>query len=276
MPATNNAALPKNVGFLYVADYTTTITQLLQNVSNASAVKWVLDGLSYDRLASITDLEVIENLAENMLKVDTDDNGTILKITTPKVSVKWNWFELFEYAVIEKILGQNVVNQAWVLVPWFVQTFLANTVTKHKFYALTGQNSNGTQPTINSVMQGVNLLVDGTDYEIVLRDDGIRGISFLTPFDDAKNTDVDYDYTPATAKFQGSVIAPTVIPPLVMKIESTDPITNLMKKYYLVNCGLESDLVSSFLDVVRAGDMKPTAFEFVGNKLGYLLKYNEV
>jgi len=57
-------------------------------------------------------LEVVENLAENMLKVDTDDNGTIYKATTPKISVTGNWFELFETRIIEKILGQNVVNQA--------------------------------------------------------------------------------------------------------------------------------------------------------------------
>jgi hypothetical protein len=112
MTAINESALPKNVGLLYVADYTSSITQLLTDLSNASAVKGELDALSYDRIASITDLEIIENLAENLLKVDTDDTGTIYKATTPKISATGNWFELFETSVIEKILGQTVVNQA--------------------------------------------------------------------------------------------------------------------------------------------------------------------
>jgi hypothetical protein len=35
-------------------------------------------------------------------------------------------------------------------------------------------------------------------------------------------------------------------------------------------------LVSSFVDVIRAGDMKWTPFEFVGNKNGFILKFFEV
>lgn len=276
MTAINESALPKNVGYLYVADYTTSITQLLADISNASVVKGELDGLSYDRVASITDLEVVENLAENMLKVDTDDNGTIYKATTPKISVTGNWFELFETDVIEKILGQNVVNQAWTIVEDATQTRGANTVTKNMFYAITGQNSVWTKQTIVSVMQWASTLTEWTEYEIVKRDDGIWGIVFLTAFDATKSTTLTYDYTPASSKFQGNLIAPKEIPALVIKITSLDTETNKNRITYLVNCGLESDLVSSFIDVIRAGDMKPTPFEFVGNKQGFILKYFEV
>lgn len=275
MGAINESALPKNAGFLYVAEYTSSITQLLADISNASVVKGELDALTYSRLASITDLEVVENLAENMLKVDTDDNGTIYKATTPKVSVTGNWFELFETSVIEKILGQNIVNQAGSLVAGATQTWLLNTVTKNTFYAINGQNASGTKQTITSVMQGASTLVDGTDFEIV-NVGGVWGIVFLTAFDATKTTILTYSYTPASGKFQGSLIAPKEIPALVIKVTSLDTETNKTKTYYLVNCGLESDLVSSFIDVIRAGDMKGTPYEFVGNKNGFILKFFEV
>jgi hypothetical protein len=85
-----------------------------------------------------------------------------------------------------------------------------------------------------------------------------------------------YTYTPATSKFQGSLIAPKEIPALVAKVTSVDSATGKNRITYICNCGLESDLVSSFIDVIRAGDMKPTPFEFVGNKQGFILKYFEV
>lgn len=275
MTAINESALPKNAWFLYVADYTSSITQLLADLSNASVVKWELDALTYERLASITDLEVIENLAESMLKVDTDDNGTIYKATTPKISVTGNWFELFETNVIEKILWQSVVNQAWTPVVDATQTWLLNTVTKNQFYAINGQNHDWTKQTISSVKQGVTTLVEGTDYEIV-KVGGSRWIVFLTAFDATKTTILTYTYTPATSKFQGSLIAPKEIPALVAKVTSVDSATGKNRITYICNCGLESDLVSSFIDVIRAGDMKPTPFEFVGNKQGFILKYFEV
>lgn len=275
MTAINESALPKNVGYLYVADYAPTITQLLADLSNSSVVKGELDALSYDRIASITDLEIVENLAENLLQVDTDDTGTIYKATTPKISATGNWFELFETNVIEKILWQKVVNQAWTIVSWATQTWLLNTVSKNTFYAINGQNSAWTKQTITSVMQGASTLVDGTDFEIV-KVNGVRGIVFLTAFDATKTTILTYSYTPASAKYQGNLIAPKDIPPLVIKINSVDSETGKTRITYLCNCGLESDLVSSFIDVIRAGDMKPTPFEFVGNKQGFILKYFEV
>jgi hypothetical protein len=105
-------------------------------------------------------------------------------------------------------------------------------------------------------MQGASTLTDGTDYEVVKRDDGVRGLVFLTAFDATKETILTYDYTPAASKFQGNLIAPMEIPPLVVKVTCLDAVTSKNKIYYLVNCGLESDLVSSFVDVIRAGDMK--------------------
>ena len=235
-----------------------------------------MDVLSYERIASITDLEVIENLAENMVKVDTDDNGTIYKATSPKISVKGNWFELFTTDVIEKILGQTAVAQAGSPVTGATQTWDLNTVTKDKFYPITNQNASGLVPTITYVKQGVTTLTLHTDYEVIQDETGVRGLVFLTAFDATKTTILTYDYTPAAAKYQGSIIGPKELPALVVKITSLDTETNKNRITYLCNCGLESDLVSSFIDVIRAKDMKPTPFEFVGNKLGFILKYFEV
>lgn len=274
MSATNDSALPKNVGFLYVAQYTTSVTQLLQDLSNASAVKGQLDTLSYQRLSSITDLKEVENMNENLVKIDTDDNGTIYKATTPKISVTGNRFEMFEPDIIKTLLGQNVLSQAGTLVSGHTQTWAANTITKSQFYAFDGQNSNGTKPTITYIKQGATTLVEWTDYEVVKN--GVRGVVFLTPFVVTNSTTATYDYTPAAAKYQGTVIQPSTIPQLVIKIVSTDSATGKVKTTYLVNCGIESDLISAYIDVVRSGDMTPTPFEFVGNKLGYVLKYSEV
>ncbi|MDD3302282.1 MAG: hypothetical protein PHN31_01905 [Candidatus Gracilibacteria bacterium] len=73
----------------------------------------------------------------------------------------------------------------------------------------------------------------------------------------------------------GMNLTTRTIPELIVKIVTVPDANNKVNTVYLYNSGLSGELVFSFLDVVRAGDLPVSAFELTGNKGGFVLINSE-
>jgi hypothetical protein len=103
MSASNENALSILAGLVYVAEWAA-ITALEDDLSNASAVSLELAALSYERLASVTDVQFSVNTSDKTMKVETDDNGTIYSAYEPTAKISGNWYETGEVNVLATIL----------------------------------------------------------------------------------------------------------------------------------------------------------------------------
>jgi len=182
MAATNENALQITAGEVYIASYSS-ITALEDDLSNATSVQTDLDALSYTRMASVIDTQIAVNTGENLLKVESDDNGTIYTAYQPWVTISGSRYEVGEMDVLEKIIG-------------------------------------------------VAPVVDGD------------------------------------SKLLGLNIKSKTLPKLVVKIVGKTDASGNNNVHYLHDCGFEGDLVFGFVDLVRAGDLPNSPFEFVWNRWG--------
>lgn len=183
MSATNENALSILAWLVYVAPWSA-VTALLDDMSNSSIVAWELDALSYERLASVTDVQFSMNTSDKVTKVETDDNGTIYSAYEPTIKISWNWYETGEVNTLKTILGLNVLDIAW-------------------------------SP-----------------------DQRIYGLN----------------------------ISSKELPKIVVKIVGRDDANGKNNTIYLYDAGLSGDVIQSFIDVVRAGDIPASPFEFLGNR----------
>lgn len=183
MSASNENALSILAGLVYVAEWAA-ITALEDDLSNASAVSLELAALSYERLASVTDVQFSVNTSDKTMKVETDDNGTIYSAYEPTAKISGNWYETGEVNVLATILWLSVLDVAW---------------------------------------------------------------------------------TPG-ARVYGQNITSKELPKIVIKIVGQDDSSGYNNTIYLYDAGLSWDVIQSFLDVVRAGDIPASPFEFIGNR----------
>lgn len=192
MAATNENALSVLAGLVYVAEWTA-ITPLLDDLTNASTVAQELAALSYERLASVTDVKFSVNTSDKQTKVETDDNGTIYSAYEPTAKISGNWYETGEVNVLKTILWLSVLDVAW---------------------------------------------------------------------------------TPG-CRVYGQNISSKELPKIVIKIVGKDDANNKNNVIYLYDAGLSGDIIQSFLDIVRAGDIPASPFEFTGNRGGVRLAVSE-
>lgn len=183
MSAKNENALSILAGLVYVAPRSA-VTALLDDMSNSSIVAWELDALSYERLASVTDVQFSMNTSDKVTKVETDDNGTIYSAYEPTIKISWNWYETGEVNTLKTILGLNVLDIAW-------------------------------------------------------------------------NPD---------QRIYGLNISSKELPKIVVKIVGRDDANGKNNTIYLYDAGLSGDVIQSFVDVVRAGDIPASPFEFLWNR----------
>lgn len=105
MPATNPAALQDVAAKLFVAPRVALSADFENDLSNSETLRAELDALTYTRVASITDLTMAVNLQENLVEVDSDDNGVLKTFTEPAVNITGNWFETGDVDTLEVLLG---------------------------------------------------------------------------------------------------------------------------------------------------------------------------
>lgn len=104
MAATNENALQLQAADVYVATRVP-VTALLEDMSNADTVRTELEALTYVRIASVTDVQCAINTSDNVVRVETDDNGTIYTAFRPAATISGNWFEVGEIPALEVVLG---------------------------------------------------------------------------------------------------------------------------------------------------------------------------
>jgi len=270
MAATNERALGKYPWLVYVWEYTSDIPALLDDMSNANAVTAYIDSnITFKRLASVIDVQVSTNLNADVVEVVTDDNWTIYKATTPEVKITWQWYESWEVDTVKTITGQNDLSVAGTLVSWASQTIASWTKAYNEYTALENQNGDGSAISITSVTGWTDwALVADTDY-VLTEVNWVYGITILdstTVTTMAQDFVIVYDYTPTATKYLGLNVKALEIPKLVVKIVSTD--WTDVNTEYLIDSGFEWELIGAYMDVVRAWNLTPSAFDFKANKNG--------
>jgi uncharacterized protein YuzE len=142
--------------------------------------------------------------------------------------------------------GQVVVNNvAGTLVAGAEQTIKAGFNT-NEVIALTFKNADGTQPTINSVMQGATALVLGTDYNIISTGNGYA-IIFDTSVATTSDIVVDMDYTPTAKK------------------EVTFNATGIKSKHYLRLTNVDDLGKEHIMHFSGAVNIVPVSIDFAGD-----------
>lgn len=94
MTAINPAHINKNAAIVEIAARPGTFTDVANDLSNVAAVKTAIDALTFERLASVIDVQTAENYS-NIVKVEADDTGTILTNADPEVKLTGSWYEVF-------------------------------------------------------------------------------------------------------------------------------------------------------------------------------------
>lgn len=265
-------ALFKYPGLVYVGTYSASIPTLLQDMTNAKTVTDYIDAnITFNRLASVVDVQTSQNFGADLIEVETDDNWTIYKAARPEVHITWTWMEAGDLTTLNKITGQNILSVAWTptAVTWEA---IGTTVAAGTIYTLVNKDWDNTQVASIVVSDTWGALVLNTDYTVWVNAAWYTYLVFLLATTWA--TTVDYSYTPSATKFIGTNIKTLELPRLVMKIVSTDD-SGKTNTEYLIDAGFEWELIKAFVDVARAGDIPGTSFDFKGNKLGAYVSKNE-
>lgn len=285
MSAVNEKALSVNPGIVEVALNPGTIPALAADGSNAVAVRSACDALTFVRLASVVDTKVSDNRGANVVEVLADDTGIVYKAGVPDVVLSGSFFEVGNVDAISLITGKSTLDVAASPVAVTTEIILAassGAVAKGAVYVL--RNKNGANTVVTSVTVDVagTPLVANTDYTIKVDTDGsVTGevgnsyITFLAATTNNAQVDVDYTYTPNASTYMGETIKSKEIPSLVARVTSTDPSTSKVKIVYLVDAGFEGELITSFVDVARAGNLEGSPFSFKGNRLGTVLQFTD-
>jgi len=277
MAATNSKALSVKPWQLYVALLDETVPKLESDWSNAVEHRAALEALNYIRISSITDASVSDNLAANIVKVETDDNGLIYASTEPDATLTGNFFEI-EPDVLDKILPTSKISVAWTLVSGATQDVLADAVAYWDFVKIGNQNWDGSALTVNSVTGSVDwALTLTTDYTVEANSDGVYWIKLVSGGTITTLTQVftiNYDYTPNAATMNYLIKEGIEIPRLVVKIKAMYTPTKY-KIDYLADCGFEGELIKSYSDINRVGSLTPTPFNFQLNRSGSHLFYDD-
>ncbi len=74
--------------------------------------------------------------------------------------------------------------------------------------------------------------------------------------------------SPKAAKVMGQNLKVTELPSLVVKLDGMPDADGKTKTFYIIDAGMSGDLIYSFVDVVRNGGLKASAFELIANKGG--------
>lgn len=104
MAATNPKALAYKAAKLHVVVMDESIPEVEFDLKNTPAVITAIEALTKQRMASITDLQLEIGVGEGQT-TDCDDNGLLYRVMTPSFSLKGNWFEMFEPAVLKSLMG---------------------------------------------------------------------------------------------------------------------------------------------------------------------------
>lgn len=251
MPAIKENELAKFIGYLYVA-------------SKDSPTTW-------KRIASVRNLIANYDPTANQVEVNADDTGTVFQGTTPEARITATFLETFNFDLLPIFFGATVTDTPSSS-STDDQVIAGGSWEDMVFIALTGQNSDGSKPTINSVSGSTTgALAEDDDYYITKNTEGEWGITINTAGSAGvgltEDITVNTTYTPSASKsteLSGSTIE---LPSFAAKIVATDPNDPTKERtIHIDDCVLDSAYAWDFLDVVEAGDMNGSDINIKGNK----------
>jgi hypothetical protein len=95
---------------LYVAPYPSGgITTLLKDRSNADTIITELEALCFTDVGEVIDLTINEDRASNILKVDSDNRGTIYVSTRPDISITGTFRQALNYTITNVFFNETVL-----------------------------------------------------------------------------------------------------------------------------------------------------------------------
>lgn len=251
-------------------------TVLANDFSNIVAHRAEIDALMAYRLASVVDLQQSQSYAD-LLKIQADDTGVIYTATIPQISVTGKYYEIFNTDVLKNVLGQKKVSIA--ASPVTVTAEAKGTGwTQGQPIKLNNKDGDNTIVASIVVKEEASTLVLNTDYRTYVGDgvNGLLGYTYIVPISARTGAiTVDYSYTPNAGEYAGNVVDVVDMPRLAVRITSTDEVSGKVKIAYLVDCNFAGEMVLGFLDVVRAGDLPNSSFEFTSNRLGDFFIYTD-
>lgn len=81
--------------------------------------------------------------------------------------------------------------------------------------------------------------------------------------------------TDASGEFLGNKIDITELPSLIVRITSTDPKTQRIKQDYCIDATFADELIRSYVNPKRAGEIKGTPFTFEWNEGGGIFTFTD-
>lgn len=210
------------------------------------------------------------------IKVDSDNNGTILNKARINGSVSFEWLEAGDMANLETLFKGLVTlsSTAASLVSGASQV-IGSPLVANVWTELTYQNGDGTQPTINSVTGSVDgALTLNDDFHIVQNPStGKWGIIFntvaigptLTTL--TQTATINSDYTPAASKnLVGGGSMQTQTDRYVRLIAESEDSASITRQIDLAAAVANSPLLLQFLDTERAQDVGVMPVTLENNK----------
>ncbi len=281
MPAQNPNALPIVAAKLSVAPFAAGIPMLADDNSNADVVTQYLEAnFTYTRLASIIDGQISQNLADNTISVDADecDTGNIYEASEPAINASATWYESQNLDALSIILGTPTLDVAGTPVVGFNQLASNGSWSFANAIKLSNQNFDGSINNVTQVSWSVDGVLLAADYTVSQDSNGdtvvtvFSGGSATTA---AQDLTITYDYTPTDKRYGGLKVTTKELPRLIVRFETCPDADGKINYHYLVNSTLTGELLTVFVDPVRAGDITGSSVEFETKKGGFYVFDNE-
>lgn len=260
MAALRENAVAKFIGLLYAAPYTTGTP-------------------SFRRLGSVRALA--NRVTYEKTEIKADDTGIVLTFTKPECVIECTFLESEDTALMDTICPgtkSDVSASPVNVVTEVLLDFSAGATEWGTNEILIFENKNGDNTIVTSVTIDHNTvaLVDGTDYELVLLDDGRTGaVRIGAALTLTGNIDVDYTYTPNASTSFSFTREQLELPRLIVKIEATNS-AGKVRRITLTDAVLSGEYAHEFLDVVENDDITGSSIAFDLNDGGDYLYYDEI
>ena len=232
---------------------------------------------AYTRLACVRGL--VANIdTSNVIDVQSDDCGTVFKVTDVQANVEAELLENMGRDTIDFLFTTTSSNVAGTPVAWALQNVASGSWNYNNFIKIANQNGNGSAITVNTVTGSVDgALVAGTDYFVGQNEAGEYGIFVIdsaTVTTEVQDIDLDYDYTPNAAEQAIIDVNSTEVKSFEVKITATQ--NGLDRITTLSSAAFEWVYNMNYADIVTAGDITGSSLSFIANKGSIVTYYNEI
>lgn len=271
MGAINANNLSTVAAKISVATFASWIPTYTVGTNDDVVAAYIAANFTFSRVASVIDLQTSENAAADIVETVADecDTQTIYKGWRPEIKASCTWYENQNLDVIKILLWENILNVA--AAPVAITNEAAwSWIAAGTIYNLLYKNWAWTQVASISLADTGGALILNTDYAIGVNDEWYTYIVFLLATTGA--TTVNYTYTPTATKYTWLKAVSKELPRVIVKIETCPDVNSKVDTFYLVDCGINGELITPFLDVVRAWDLVWSSLELMVNKGWYILK----